>query len=114
MGRNLAEPGPARPDPGQTAWPDTVFDAPLWRGLDAIARDTVARAGRLRDVSGALYRDGEPSEALFVVVAGTVELLATRRGDAIATRLRVARAGDSFGEEALFAGLARCTTAVAA
>jgi CRP-like cAMP-binding protein len=99
---------------GAVGWPDTVFEAPVWRGLDPAARETVARAGRLRDVEGVLYRDGEPGEALFVVIAGVVELYATRRGDAAATLLRSARAGDSVGEEALFAGLARCASARAA
>ena len=95
------------------AWPSAVFDSPLLRGADAIARDAIARAGRLRDSPGLIYRDGEPGEALFVVLAGTVELHATRRGDAAASLLRTARAGDSFGEEALLAGLARCATATA-
>lgn len=98
------------------AWPAAVFDAPLLRGADANGRDAIARAGKLRRVGGGerLYGDGDPSEALFIVVRGSVELHATRRGDVAASVLRVARVGDSFGEEALLPGFGRCASAVAA
>lgn len=80
--------------------------------MSAVARSLVA-AGRVRDASGELYRDGEPGEAMFVVVAGSVELRATRRGDAVPSLLRTVRSGDTFGEEALLPGLARRATAAA-
>ena len=56
-------------------------------------------AGRERDAAGEIYKDGEPGEAMFVVLAGAVELRATRRGDVAPTVLRTARTGDTFGEE---------------
>ena len=71
-------------------------------------------AGRERDAAGEIYKDGEPGEAMFVVLAGAVELRATRRGDVAPTVLRTARTGDTFGEEALLPGLARRTTAAGA
>jgi Fe-S-cluster-containing dehydrogenase component len=80
--------------------------------VSAIAR-SLAAAGRVRDASGELYKDGEPGEAMFVVVAGSVELRATRRGDVAPSVLRTVRSGDTFGEEALLPGLARRATAAA-
>ncbi len=71
-------------------------------------------AGAARDARDELYRDGEPGETLFVVLAGSVELRTTRRGDVIPSLLRTARVGDTFGEEALLPGLARRASAIAA
>jgi Fe-S-cluster-containing dehydrogenase component/CRP-like cAMP-binding protein len=78
------------------------------------ASRSLVDAGRVRDASGEIYKDGEPGEAMFVVIAGAVELRATRRGDAAPSVLRTVRSGGTFGEEALLPGLARRTTAAAA
>ncbi|MBZ0236533.1 MAG: cyclic nucleotide-binding domain-containing protein, partial [Deltaproteobacteria bacterium] len=68
------------------------------------ASGSLLAAGRVRDASGEIYRDGEPGEAMFVVIAGSVELRATRRGDAAPSVLRTVRSGGTFGEEALLPG----------
>jgi Fe-S-cluster-containing dehydrogenase component/CRP-like cAMP-binding protein len=96
--------------------PDAAFDTPVLRGLDAGARAAIAAAGRVvaRAAAAPIYRDGDDSDAFFVVIAGAVELSAVRRGDAAASLLRVARAGDAFGEEALLPGIARRVSAAAA
>ncbi|HUQ01373.1 MAG TPA: cyclic nucleotide-binding domain-containing protein [Kofleriaceae bacterium] len=78
------------------------------------AHSSLVAAGRVRDASGEIYKDGEPGEAMFVVVAGSVELRTTRRGDATPSVLRTVRSGGTFGEEALLPGLARRATAAAA
>ncbi len=98
----------AHPSP---PWPPSVFDSPVLRGLDPAGQDAVIAAGRVVDRDGVVYREGDVSESLFVVVAGAVELTAVRRGDAAASVLRTARAGDSFGEEAMLPGLTRRVTA---
>ncbi len=94
-------------------WPAAVWSTPLLRGLDDLARTTLANAGRLVDhLAGAtIYREGDDSDSCFVVIAGAVELHAIRRGDEAASLVRVARTGDSFGEEALLPGIPRRLTA---
>ena len=98
------------------AWPAVVWTTPVLRGLDELARAALARAGRVVEHRAAttIYRDGDASDSFFVVAGGTVELHALRRGDGAATLLRIARAGDSFGEEALLAGIPRRLTATGA
>jgi Fe-S-cluster-containing dehydrogenase component/CRP-like cAMP-binding protein len=95
------------------AWPAAVWSAPLLRGLDQLARAALAHAGRVVDhLAGAtIYREGDDSDSCFVVIAGAVELHAIRRGDETASLVRVARTGDSFGEEALLPGIPRRLTA---
>jgi Fe-S-cluster-containing dehydrogenase component/CRP-like cAMP-binding protein len=98
-----------------TAWPPAVWAAPVLRGLDDAARATLVRSGRVvdREAGVAIYRDGDASEALYVVIAGAVDLHAVRRGDDGASVIRTARPGDSFGDEALLPGLPRRATAIA-
>src|SRR5262249_38346352 len=107
----------ARRDPvtAALAWPAAVWGTPVLRGLDDAARATLVASGRVveRDAGAAIYRDGDPSESVFVVIAGTVELHAVRRGDDGTTVIRTARPGDSFGDEALLL-VPRRATAVAA
>lgn len=95
------------------AWPKAVFDAPVLRGLDAASRDAVIQAGRLFSAGegDTIYREDDASDSLFVVVSGSVELSAVRRGDDERTVVRLAARGDTFGEEATLAGVARRTTA---
>jgi Fe-S-cluster-containing dehydrogenase component/CRP-like cAMP-binding protein len=95
-------------------WPTSVFDAPVFRGLDARALRDVEGAGRLLSVAGGaeVYRAGSSGESFFVVASGSVVLSAIRRGDDRETELRTATAGASFGEESTV-GLARRATAVA-
>lgn len=82
-------------------WPDTVWSAAPLRSLDARARAEIEGAGALRDVAEgeAIYRVGEPADALFVVLKGTVGVRAVRRGEVDATVLREIAPGEAFGEE---------------
>jgi Fe-S-cluster-containing dehydrogenase component/CRP-like cAMP-binding protein len=98
------------------AWPRSVFETPVLRTLDDAARAAIAAAGRLvaRAAAEPIYREGDAGDALYVVITGAVELRAVRRGDEAASVVRIARAGDSFGEEALYAGLPRRLGAIAA
>jgi len=90
-------------------------EAPLLRELDGAARAALAAAWRVVDLArgDAAFRAGDPAECFFLVLAGAVELCATRRGDEQVSTVRIARAGDSFGEEAMLAGLSRRVTATA-
>ncbi len=91
-----------------------VFGAPVLRGLDEAARRTLAAAGRIRRFAAgqAVFAERDPADAIHVVVEGSVELRAQRRGDELPSVLRTARRGDTFGEEALADQGGRRVTAV--
>jgi Fe-S-cluster-containing dehydrogenase component/CRP-like cAMP-binding protein len=91
------------------------FDAPLLRELDASARAALGAAWRVADLppGAAAFRTGDPGESFFLVIAGAIELTGVRRGDELVSTVRIARAGDSFGEEAMLAGIPRRVTATA-
>ncbi|HEU5056830.1 MAG TPA: cyclic nucleotide-binding domain-containing protein [Kofleriaceae bacterium] len=91
------------------------FDAPLLRELDAAARAALGAAWRLVDLApgAAAFRAGDPGESFYLVIAGAIELTGVRRGDEVTSTVRIARAGDSFGEEAMLAGISRRVTATA-
>lgn len=91
------------------AWPRQIFESPVLRGLDARGRDMLREAGRLHDLAAGevIYRAGEPSDGFFVVALGEVELFGVRRGDPEASQLRVAKRGETFGEEAVLPGASR-------
>lgn len=97
-------------------WPDAVFRAPVLRGLDERGRVDVQSSGRLFElaVGEVLYEPGDPSDALFVVVRGEVELWSLARGDEAASLLRVVTQDGTFGEEAVVTGLQRSARAVCA
>ncbi|HTJ84822.1 MAG TPA: cyclic nucleotide-binding domain-containing protein, partial [Polyangiaceae bacterium] len=82
--------------------PAVVFDAPLFRGLDARGRRELEGAARtLRYPEGAeLYAEGARGDAFFIVAEGEIELSREGRPGAGRAVLRRARPGDSFGEEA--------------
>ncbi|HTE55787.1 MAG TPA: cyclic nucleotide-binding domain-containing protein [Kofleriaceae bacterium] len=96
-------------------WPPALFDGAILGRLDGAARAQLADGARLVDLApgAVIFREGDDSDAFFLVAAGAVALQAVRRGDQAASVLRVARAGDSFGEEALLGGLRRRVTACA-
>ena len=83
------------------SWPESVWDAPLLRPLDARARSEIAAAGRLRSTAkgDVVHRIGEPADMLSVVVRGRYSLHAVRRGEGDAREIRRAGPGDIFGEE---------------
>ena len=58
-----------------------------------------------------LFRDGEPADFAFLLQTGRVRLF--KQVGAMERSLRVARAGDLFGESALMRGATRRSTAVA-
>jgi len=93
-----------------------VFRAPVLRGLDERGRSDVQSSGRLFELAAgeALFEPGDPSDALFVVVRGEVELWSVARGDEAPRVLRVVTQGGTFGEEAVVAGLLRSARAVCA
>ena len=98
-------------------WPDTIWNAPALRGLDARARADIEAAGSLRALSAGdrVYASGEPADAFFVVERGEVHVRAVARGDEDMHVVREARRGDAFGEEAtLRAGGSRRMEAVCA
>ena len=97
------------------AIPSPLLDASVLAGLDGAARARLAVASRVIELApgAALFREGDDGDAFFLVWSGSLGLHAVRRGDAAPTVLRVARAGDSVGEEALLGGLRRRSTAVA-
>ncbi len=97
-----------------SAWPDSLFAAPILRGLDAAGRQAVVGAGRLRElVAGErVFAIDELGDSFFVVAHGEVELWApTRAKLEQLTRLRIAYAGETFGEEATLPGGRRRTEA---
>ena len=83
------------------SWPESIWDAPLLRPLDARARSEITAAGRLRSSAKGevLHRVGEPADMLSVVVRGRYSLHATRRGEGDAREIRRAGPGEIFGEE---------------
>jgi Fe-S-cluster-containing dehydrogenase component/CRP-like cAMP-binding protein len=94
-----------------------VWQSQWLRELDAAGRAQVEAAGALRRlVQGArVFALGDLADAFFVVGEGLVDLRAVRRGDAEASALRRAIAGDAVGEEALVRlGARRAAEAVCA
>ncbi|MCA9707097.1 MAG: cyclic nucleotide-binding domain-containing protein [Myxococcales bacterium] len=101
--------------PAATPWPSTVFHAPVLRGLDQAGRERIMAAGRLAGVPAGttFYQQQDTGDSFFVVTAGSVALSAVRRGAEAATVVRIARLGETFGEEATLPGRARRMTATA-
>src|ERR1700687_5140206 len=85
----------------------------LFSGLHETALQRLASAGRLRRVPAGqvLFSQGEPGEAVFVVQAGRIAIvLATRDGRELV--IGQMRAGDFFGELALFPGQTHTANAI--
>ncbi len=98
-----------------SSFPHEVFDSPVLRELDPLSREAIIAAATVRDFEAdkVLYEDGDVSESFFVVLSGSIELQTTRRGEDARSTIRVARVGDTFGEEATLPGLARRARATA-
>jgi Fe-S-cluster-containing dehydrogenase component/CRP-like cAMP-binding protein len=96
---------------GRSAWPESLFQAPLLRGLDPAGRQAVVAAGRLRELeAGAqLFACDELGDSFYVLARGEVELTRPVRGalDPDQPHTRIVFAGDSFGEEAALPGARR-------
>ena len=83
-------------------------ELPILRFLPDESRDAVVRAFVPSSFSfgGVLAAEGDPTDALFVLVSGRARVLKrAENGDDIA--LNILRAGDSFGEVELLDGVAR-------
>ncbi|HEY6723391.1 MAG TPA: cyclic nucleotide-binding domain-containing protein, partial [Polyangiaceae bacterium] len=95
-------------------WPEAVFRVPLLRGLDERGRAEVQSSGRLLELAAGdvLFEPGDPSDALFVVVRGEVELWSLARGDEAASLVRVVAQDNTLGEEAVVSGLRRSARAL--
>jgi CRP-like cAMP-binding protein len=102
-------------DSAANTWPEKVYRAPLLKRLDARGRADLAQAGRLLklQLGDELFQPGQPADCLYVVVDGSIELRATARGDESPGRARTRSLGDTFGDEAAFAGARRSALAVA-
>src|SRR6187399_92463 len=100
--------------PSDAGWPEGVFRTPVLRGLDPRGRDDVQSSGRILelDKGDVLFEAGEPSDALFVVIAGEIEVWSLARGDEASSVLRVATKDSTLGEEAVVTGLRRSARAV--
>lgn len=105
-----------------TSFPGLVWASPLLKGLDERGRREVEAAGALLELAAGtkLFSEGEPSDAVFVIVSGEVEVLSLGRGHGLVRVKRRAGSGDSVGEEALLGphavrdGEARAVSAVRA
>lgn len=91
-----------------STWPDSLFAAPILRDLDPSARRAIEAAGRLRTLpaDARVYAVDELADTFFVVARGAVELWSPPSGPTSEPRsIRVARVGETLGEEAaLFEG----------
>lgn len=79
-----------------------VWSVAALADLDDGARQRLQAAARRRTLGpgDALFREGALADALYVVVAGGIELRARRRGDEQRSTLRKIGAGQTLGEEA--------------
>jgi CRP/FNR family transcriptional regulator len=83
--------------------PGVVFQCPVFSMLDSESLHLVASACRTRSVTkGALvFRDGDPCDAMFAVVSGSVRVYKVAR-DGRERTLHIVRPPHSFAEAALF------------
>jgi Fe-S-cluster-containing dehydrogenase component/CRP-like cAMP-binding protein len=101
---------------GSSAWPESVFHAPILRGLDPAGRQAIVAAGRLRELeAGAqVFARDELGDSFYVLARGEVELTRPARGSLdpgfeppADPHTRIVFAGDTFGEEAALPGARR-------
>jgi Fe-S-cluster-containing dehydrogenase component/CRP-like cAMP-binding protein len=99
--------------------PPAVWRSPWLRDLDVGARATLEAAGSVKQLARdeSVFAVGDAADAFFVVAEGLVEVRAVRRGEANASAIRRAGAGDALGTEAVVrvgaarGNEARCITA---
>jgi CRP/FNR family cyclic AMP-dependent transcriptional regulator len=89
-------------------------DHPFFRGLESTAIDQLFRYARTRKFKrgATVFQKGDPGDALFAVVSGTVKMsISSVTGRSVI--LNLIGAGEIFGEIAMLDGLDRTTDAVA-
>jgi CRP-like cAMP-binding protein len=74
----------------------TFLSDPQLRDLERFCRAVLRRPG------GTLFRQDEPSEALYIVLEGSIELRARPPGRRVYRTVEVVGEGCTFGDEALF------------
>lgn len=94
--------------------PDLLGNVPLFRGLTSAEREALALQCRKRqcEAGEVVFHEGDPGNALFVVLRGHVHIERAAEDDAL---VHIARRGpgDHFGELALLDALPRSADAVA-
>lgn len=84
-------------------WPALAWQADALSDLDARSRSEIEASGDIieRAAGERVFAEGDAADTLFVVLSGEVEVRAVRRGDALATLVRRASAGELVGEDAV-------------
>ena len=104
---------PSRPAVGQGVAAPRLAALPLFRGLGEAALAAIAAELEGVELPGGtvLFREGDPAESLYVVTAGSLEvLLKTAEGDRPVAQIGV---GETVGEMGLIAGTPRSATVAA-
>lgn len=80
-----------------------IFSAPLLAELSQSVRNRIAQAGKTLHVPAGttVFSEGQASDELFMLVLGTVQLIATPRGHDHPRVIRTINAFEPFGEEAI-------------
>src|SRR5215471_13480246 len=104
---------PSRPAIGQGGAVPRLAALPLFRGLDEAALVAIAAELNWVELPGGtvLFREGDPADSLYVVTAGSLEvLLKGPEGDRPVAQIGV---GETVGEMGLIAGTPRSATVAA-
>ena len=108
-------PGPESPSPSLTGKRFSVLrDHPFFHGMESSAIDQLCRYAKSRKFKrgATVLSKGDPGDALFAVVSGTVKMsVSSITGRSVI--LNLVGPGEIFGEIAMLDGLARTTDAIA-
>ncbi len=94
---------------------DTTFlnDSPLFRNLDEMERAQILVIGQVQEyeAGGVIFREGDPGDGLYIVMAGTVRI--SKRSAGGEEALAVLEPNAFFGEMALIDVSPRAADAIA-